>query len=71
MRLHKLAFAVSHVSLLNAPSIQGTEDEVIDISHGKWLHSLCTRPATPMWAEGFNHQVMQTREDARRAQRPC
>ncbi|GAB4814671.1 hypothetical protein N2152v2_001717 [Parachlorella kessleri] len=39
--------------------LHGTQDEVIDISHGKKLHSLCKRPAEPLWAAGCNHQNLE------------
>lgn len=37
--------------------LQGTEDEVIDIRHGKRLHELAKLKSQPLWAEGHNHQV--------------
>ena len=37
--------------------VQGTDDDVIDIAHGKTLHSLAKRAHPPLWAEGFTHQV--------------
>ena len=50
MRCHSTACFCEH---------QGTEDEVIDIVHGKRLHELAKNPAKtpPLWAEGHNHQV--------------
>ncbi|KAK9867301.1 hypothetical protein WJX84_010821 [Apatococcus fuscideae] len=39
--------------------MHGTQDEVIDIAHGKELHGLCKRPHTPFWAEGYNHQNLE------------
>lgn len=40
-----------------ASLLQGTEDEVIDIRHGKRLHELAKLKSQPLWAEGHNHQV--------------
>jgi hypothetical protein len=38
---------------------QGSEDEVIDISHGKQLHQLASNTAAPLWLEGYNHQNLE------------
>ncbi len=40
--------------------LHGTEDEVIDVAHGKLLHSLCKHPGQPLWAEGFDHQNLES-----------
>jgi hypothetical protein len=45
------------VSFLGSSLLQGTEDEVIDIRHGKRLHELAKLKSQPLWAEGHNHQV--------------
>lgn len=37
--------------------LQGTEDEVIDLRHGKRLYELAKLKSQPLWAEGHNHQV--------------
>lgn len=38
--------------------MQGTEDEVIDVRHGKRLYELAKLKSEPLWAEGHNHQVI-------------
>lgn len=45
------------MSLCGPSLLQGTEDEVIDIRHGKRLHELAKLKSQPLWAEGHNHQV--------------
>jgi hypothetical protein len=45
------------MSFFGASVLQGTEDEVIDIRHGKRLHELAKLKSQPLWAEGHNHQV--------------
>jgi len=32
--------------------IHGTDDEVIEISHGIAIHEKCQKPADPLWVEG-------------------
>lgn len=39
--------------------MHGTEDDVIDIVHGKTLHSLLQKPYQPLWAEGYTHQDLE------------
>lgn len=39
--------------------IHGTEDEVIDISHGQAIHSLCQNPVPPLWVEGAGHNDIE------------
>jgi pimeloyl-ACP methyl ester carboxylesterase len=39
--------------------MHGTEDEVIDVVHGRKLHSLAQHPSEPLWAEGHNHQDLE------------
>lgn len=36
-------------------SIQGTEDDVVDFSHGKQLWELCKHKYEPLWLKGGNH----------------
>mmetsp|Transcript_46875 Transcript_46875/g.119584 ORF Transcript_46875/g.119584 Transcript_46875/m.119584 type:complete len:286 (+) Transcript_46875:487-1344(+) len=40
--------------------LHGTEDEVIDITHGHKLHELAPQKAAPLWLEGYNHQNLET-----------
>ena len=35
--------------------MQGTEDEVVDFSHGKQLWELCKEKYEPLWLKGGNH----------------
>ncbi|GBG87308.1 hypothetical protein CBR_g45368 [Chara braunii] len=35
--------------------MHGTNDEVVDCSHGKRLHELCKNPFEPLWIEGGKH----------------
>jgi abhydrolase domain-containing protein 17 len=42
-----------------APTLvmHGTDDEVIDVEHGKQLHALAKNPYNPpLWAVGYTHQ---------------
>lgn len=40
-------------------SMQGTDDDVVHLTHGKMLHSIAKNPATPLWAEGCDHQNVE------------
>lgn len=41
--------------------IHGTQDEVIDVDHGKRLHELAKNPyPKPLWANGYTHQNIST-----------
>lgn len=35
--------------------MQGTDDKVVDISHGKQLWELCKEKYEPLWLKGGNH----------------
>jgi hypothetical protein len=39
---------------------QGTADEVIHFSCGQKAHELAPVKAKPLWAEGYNHQNLET-----------
>lgn len=39
--------------------IHGTEDEVIDFSHGLAIHEKCTRAVDPLWVEGAGHNDVE------------
>ncbi|XP_037079749.1 alpha/beta hydrolase domain-containing protein 17B-like [Pollicipes pollicipes] len=39
--------------------IHGTEDEVIDFSHGLAIHAKCSRPVEPLWVEGAGHNDIE------------
>lgn len=48
---------IDKISLVNCPVlvIHGTEDEVVDFSHGKQLWELCKEKYEPLWLKGGNH----------------
>lgn len=39
--------------------IHGTDDEVIEISHGIALHEKCQKPVDPLWVEGAGHNDVE------------
>jgi len=39
--------------------IHGTEDEVIDISHGLAIFEQCPRTVEPLWVEGAGHNDVE------------
>jgi len=39
--------------------MQGVEDDVVHLTHGKMLHSLAKKPSEPLWAEGCDHQNVE------------
>lgn len=39
--------------------IHGTEDEVIDITHGQAIHALCPNPVSPLWVQGAGHNDIE------------
>lgn len=39
--------------------IHGTEDEVIDFSHGLAIYERCTRAVDPLWVEGAGHNDVE------------
>lgn len=39
--------------------IHGTEDEVIDFSHGLAIYEKCPRPVEPLWVEGAGHNDVE------------
>jgi hypothetical protein len=39
--------------------IHGTDDEVIDISHGLTIHNKCQKAADPLWVEGAGHNDVE------------
>jgi pimeloyl-ACP methyl ester carboxylesterase len=52
---------IDKVPKINSPVlvIHGTEDEVIDISHGQAIHSSCRNPVSPLWVEGAGHNDIE------------
>lgn len=39
--------------------IHGTEDEVIDLSHGIAIHEKCPKAVDPLWVEGAGHNDIE------------
>ena len=39
--------------------IHGTDDEVIDLSHGIAIHNKCQKAADPLWVEGAGHNDVE------------
>lgn len=52
---------IDKVSKIQSPVlvIHGTEDEVIDITHGQTIHSLCPNPVSPLWVQGAGHNDIE------------
>ncbi|CAB4264853.1 unnamed protein product [Prunus armeniaca] len=48
---------IDKIPFVNCPVlvIHGTEDEVVDFSHGKQLWELCKEKYEPLWLKGGNH----------------
>lgn len=42
--------------------IHGTEDEVVDFSHGLAIHNRCAKPVEPLWVEGAGHNDIELYE---------
>lgn len=39
--------------------IHGTEDEVIDFSHGMTIYEKCPKTVEPLWVEGAGHNDVE------------
>lgn len=39
--------------------IHGTEDEVIDFSHGQNIYNKCPKKVEPLWVEGAGHNDVE------------
>lgn len=52
---------IDKVSKIHSPVlvIHGTEDEVIDITHGQTIYSLCPNPVAPLWVQGAGHNDIE------------
>jgi hypothetical protein len=48
-----LRFSIDKIPKVTSPVlvIHGTEDEVIDFSHGLAIYEKCPRPVEPLWVE--------------------
>lgn len=53
--------SIDKVPLIKSPVlvIHGTEDEVIDFTHGVEIHDKCARPLPPLWIEGAGHNDIE------------
>jgi len=49
---------VNHIGSL-VLVIHGTDDEVIDLSHGIAIHEKCQKPVDPLWVEGAGHNDVE------------
>lgn len=57
----KLSSSIEKVSKIPSPVliIHGTEDEVIDFSHGLALFERCPKAVEPLWVEGAGHNDIE------------
>jgi len=53
--------SIDKVSKVSSPVlvIHGTEDEVIDFSHGLAIYERLPRPVEPLWVEGAGHNDVE------------
>ena len=53
--------SIEKVSKITSPTliIHGTEDEVIDFSHGLALYERCPKAVEPLWVEGAGHNDIE------------
>lgn len=59
--LLNLFFSIDKVPRITSPVlvIHGTEDEVIDFSHGLAIYERCPRTVAPLWVEGAGHNDIE------------
>ena len=43
--------------------MQGTSDEVVDVIHGRTLHSLAQRPSQALWLHGHTHDDIESSKE--------
>lgn len=62
--LRKLIFSIEKVPKVTSPVlvIHGTDDEVIDFSHGMTIYEKCPRAVEPLWVEVRNEESREQRE---------
>jgi pimeloyl-ACP methyl ester carboxylesterase len=55
------SLSIEKVSKITSPVliIHGTEDEVIDFSHGLALYERCPKAVEPLWVEGAGHNDIE------------
>lgn len=53
--------SIDKVPKINSPVlvIHGTDDEVIDFSHGLAIYERCPRAVDPLWVEGAGHNDIE------------
>ena len=53
--------SIEKVPLITSPVlvIHGTEDEVVDFSHGLTIYERCPRTVAPLWIEGAGHNDVE------------
>ena len=53
--------SIDKVSKITSPVlvIHGTDDEVIDFSHGLAIYERCPRAVEPLWVEGAGHNDVE------------
>ncbi|OCT97494.1 hypothetical protein XELAEV_18009721mg [Xenopus laevis] len=58
---HALRTSIEKVSKITSPVLimHGTEDEVIDFSHGLALYERCPKTVEPLWVEGAGHNDIE------------
>ena len=54
-------FSIDKVPKITSPVlvIHGTEDEVIDFTHGLTIYERCPRTVEPLWVEGAGHNDVE------------
>lgn len=59
--LSDVCHSIDKVPKVTAPVlvIHGTEDEVIDFSHGLAIYERCPRAVEPLWVEGAGHNDVE------------
>lgn len=55
------SFSIDKASKITSPVlvIHGTEDEVIDFSHGLSIYEKCPKAVEPLWVEGAGHNDIE------------
>ena len=53
--------SIEKVSKIVSPVlvVHGTEDEVVDFSHGLAIYERCPRTVEPLWVEGAGHNDVE------------
>ena len=61
---HNMFCTYKKIGLLSCPIkiIHGTNDTVINVSHGKYLYTLLKNPLDPEWREGLGHNNIYLEE---------